>query len=361
MKGCDDSMDLYIMDGLNGVTDVVDNFKSVIWNVQYFDRNDFQLVAPATKENLNALQMGRYIVRGEDADSGTYKNVMIIESYSLDYDIENGWLITVAGKGLKNIVGQRIVWTQTNLTGNAEAGLRQIISENIINPSNNDRKISNFILSALNNFTDMIEMQLFGENIAEWLVEICKTYGWGWDVYISGGKYVFSLYKGTDRTFNQNDVDPVIFSPDFDNLLSSSYSFNRSEYQNAALIGGEGEGTSQRTATIGTATGLDRYEAYIDGGSVSSNGEIITAEQYEEMLKEYGQTQLNLTKFNENFSGEIDADGVFKINQDFYLGDLVQIINEKGINATSRIIEIIYAEDESGLSVVPTFSEWGSN
>lgn len=76
------------------------------------------------------------------------------------------------------------------------------------------------------------------------------------------------------------------------------------------------------------------------------------------MLQEYGQTQLDQTAFTESFSGDIDSDGLFKLNQDYFLGDIIQIQNEKGIQATPRIIEIIYAIDENGSSVVPTFSKW---
>lgn len=49
---------------------------------------------------------------------------------------------------------------------------------------------------------------------------------------------------------------------------------------------------------------------------------------------------------------------MYVLNRDYFLGDLVQIENEKGIKAAPRITEIIYAEDENGSSVVPTFSEW---
>jgi hypothetical protein len=351
-------MDIYVMDGLNGITNILSTYQSVIWNVQYFDQNDFQIITNASEDNLNMLQVGAYLVRDVDISGNTYNNVMVISGYQLTFDSENGWMLTITGKGLKSIVGQRIIWSQTNLTGYAEAGIRQIITENIINPSDNKRKIDNFILDDLNGFTDTIEQQLFSENIAEWLVEICKTYNYGWDVYIKNGKYVFKLYKGTDRTYDQNIVVPVVFSPEFDNLLSSTYNYVTADYKNAALIGGEGEGTSQRTASIGSSTGLSRREAYVDGSSVSSNGEIITVEQYTQLLKEYGQTQLDQTAFTQKFSGNIDPDGLYKINQDYFLGDVVQIENEKGIKAAPRIIEIIYAEDDNGSSVVPTFSEW---
>lgn len=355
-------MDIYVLDGLNGIVDMISEYQSVIWNVQYFGQNDFQLIVNASTKNVNSLKPGAYLVRDIDRVGDTYNNVMVIQGYQLDFDTEKGWLLTLTGKGLKNdLLKRRVVWSQTNLSGLAEEGIRQVITENVISPSDASRTINGLVLGSLQGYTDTIDIQLLGNNIAEWLEETCTTYGYGWDINIQNNQYVFNLYKGTDRTYDQSAVTPVVFSPEYDNLLSSSYTYNMSEYKNAALVGGEGEGTAQRTATIGTATGLNRYEAYIDGSSVSSNGEIITLEQYTKMLEEYGQTQLDQTAFTETFSGDIDSDGLYKINEDYFLGDIVQIENEKGITATPRIIEIIYAEDESGSSVVPTFSQWEVN
>lgn len=346
------------MDKLNGIVDIISQYQSVIWNVQYFDLSEFQLVVAATQKNLDALKVGRYLIRDVDISENEYHNVMVVKGYNLSFDSENGWVLTVTGNGLKTIVGQRVVWNQTNLSGNAEEQIRGLINANIINPPNSLRKINNFVLDDLNGFTDTIEIQLYGENIAKWLVEICKTYSWGWDVFIRNGKYVFKIYKGVDRTYNQSSVTPVVFSPEFDNLLSSSYDYNLTDYYNSALILGEGEGVDKRRTSVGLSRDLDRFETYVDGSGVSSNGEIITLETYIKMLQEYGQSQINQTAFTQKFSGDIDPNGLFVINRDYFLGDLVQIENEKGIKATPRIIEIIYAEDENGSSVVPTFSEW---
>lgn len=352
-------MDIYVLDGLNGICEIVDTFESVIWNTQYFGQGEFQLVVAGLPRYIAALQPKRYLVRDFDVSAnGTYKNVMIINSVKLENTAEKGWVLTATGKGLKSIVGQRVIWNQENLTGYAETGIRRIIADNIINPADSDREIDNFRLDTLQNFTEEIDLQCFGENVAEWVESVCTAVGFGWDVYISNGKYNFRIYKGVDRSYNQSLVPPVVFSSQFDNLLSSTYTYDIAGYKNAALIGGEGEGTDQRTASIGTATGLDRYEAYVDGSSVSSNGEIITEEQYVAMLEDYGETQLSETAYTQKFEGTIDPAGLYTINTDYSLGDIVQVENEKGITASPRIIEIIYAEDENGISVVPTFSEW---
>lgn len=352
-------MDIYVMDGLNGVVDIVDTFQSVIWNIQFFGVSDFELQVAGTAKNIAALQVDKLLVRDIDMGDNEYHNVMMIESRELSYDIDYGWILTLRGSGIKKIVGRRIIWNQTNLNGSVEKGIRNIINNNIINPKTTSRKITNFVLDTLNGYTDTFDVQLLGENIADWLENVGQLYGIGWDVYIKNNKYVFSLKKGTDRTFNQNSVTPVIFSPEYDNLLSSTYTYEKNDYRNAALIGGEGNGTNQRIATIGTATGLDRYETYIDGGSVSSNGEIITEATYYKMLQDYGKEKLsNISTYVEKFEGEVIANGMYTLNEDYFLGDLVQIVNENGISAVSRIIEIIYSEDANGISLIPTFGDW---
>lgn len=351
-------MDIYVLDSSAQILDMIDTFESNIWTVQYFDTNDFELVVPATDKNIDLLQKDRLLCRDKDRDGGTWQNVMIIENIKIVADWEDGNQMTVSGRGLKSIVGRRVIWKQTNLTGKVETGIRQIITENIISPDDEKRKIDNFILDEPAGITDTFDIQAMGEDLDEWVTSTCQTYGIGWDVYIKDGKFVFKLYKGLDRSYNQKDRLPVVFSDEFDNLLASTYTYERAEFKNAALIGGEGEGVNQRITTIGDSSGLERYEAYIDGSSVSSNGTIITEEQYYKMLQDYAKDELNTTSFTESFEGNVIPDGNYILNQDYFLGDTVQVINEYGISATPRIVEIIESEDQNGTSIVPTFSTW---
>lgn len=351
-------MTIYVLNGLNGKADVVQSFRSVIWNVQYWDRNEFVLIVPGTPANIAMLKPGVLLVRDVDIVSDTeFHNVMQIRDVKYSYDVEDGWLYEVSGKGLKDILRQRIVWRQTNLSGAIETGIRSVITQNVISPAINARKIPNFVLAAPAGITTKFEAQLFADNIAEWLTEIGKTYGIGWDVYIKDGKYVFALQAGTDRSYEHNGIMPVIFSPDYDNLPSAEYSQNLSEYQNAALIGGEGDGADQVVTSVGTASGLNRFEGYVDGGNVSSNGEIITQAQYIKLLQEYGKQQIAQKQFETKFSGELVPVGLYTLNEDYFLGDVIKI-ELHSFAATSRIIEIIYAEDDNGYSLTPTFSEW---
>lgn len=351
-------MEIYVLDFDVNILDVIDSFKSCIWTTQYYSMNDFELVVAATQENIDLLQCGRLLCRDTDRQNDTWNNVMMIENITIATDNENGDTITVKGTGLKGLLKRRIVWKQTNLSGSVEAGIRQIINDNVIAPEDEKRKFDRFTIEESVGIADTFDVQVMGDNIAEWLESTCTTYNIGWDVYIKGTTFVFKLYKGLDRTYGQQERIPVVFSDDFDNLLSTTYSYTKGDYKNAALIGGEGEGTDQRTSSIGDATGFDRYETYIDGSSVSSNGKIITEEEYYKMLQDYGKSELSDVQSTETFEGTTDTNGNYRLNEDYFLGDIVQVINEYGISSTPRITEIIESIDDNGTSIVPTFSTW---
>ena len=349
-------MVVYVMDGLSGIEDIVEKFESIIWNVQFFSASEFQMICPYSDHLNTLLSIGKLLVRDVDVLSGEYRNVMRVERKKISFDIEKGWTLEVSGSGLKKIIGQRIIWDQLNyINANVETAIRDVITKNIISPSNSARAISNFILDTAIGFSDAFDAQVFSENVAEWIESICTTYSYGWDVYIKNNKYVFALIAGTDRSITS--AEPVIFSEDFENIASVTYEDEKSEYYNVGLVGGEGEGTSQVVQSVGSASGLNRFETYIDGSDVSSNGEIITLATYKSMLQTYGESQLTLSQFNQKFDGELIASGLYTFGKDYFIGDIVQILF-KGINAKTRIIEMIYSEDSSGSSLLPTFSDW---
>lgn len=353
-------MDIYTINQDLNITGIISQFESVIWNMQYFGKSDMELVVSATQKNLDLLQPGTFLIRDMDITQNNLNNIMVIEGRTIAEKEDKGYTLTIKGKGLKNILSRRIVWSQLNYENETvENIIRDVITKNCINPDNTERKIDNLILAPSNGYTETATIQLFSENIGEWLESICTQYGYGWDIRISEGKLIFYIYKGKDRTYNSDD--PVIFAPSYDNLYSSVYNNQLENYANVALVGGEGEGTEKKTADIGTATGLDRYEGYIDGSSVSSNEGLITEQQYIDMLKAYGEEHIKEYQVKETLEGTINPYGMYKLNQDYFLGDIVQVTNEKGIISTPRITEIIYSEDANGIKIVPTFTEWEVN
>lgn len=356
-------MDVWVLDKNLKRVGICDDYKSIIWTTRYFKSGDFELYLPATDKNIVLLKEDHYVVREKDIiydGNITYKNVMVIEKIQVTTDIENGNYLIVTGRCLKSIVARRIVWQQTTLYGKVEIALRQILTENAINPTNSLRKITKLKLGEIKGFTETLEKQVTGDNVATFIEEVCTAYGLGWDIYIKDNYFIFELYKGIDRSYNQSKNPFVVFSPDFDNLLTTDYQFDKTNYKNVALVAGEGEGLDRKTVTVGNTSDLDRYEVYVDSRNSSSNDGSITDTEYNHILTEEGHEALESDEYSitENIEGEIETSSNYQINKDYFLGDIVEVINEYGIETTPRIVEIIESEDENGSSTIPTFSTW---
>lgn len=171
-----------------------------------------------------------------------------------------------------------------------------------------------------------------------------------------GMDFVFSLFKGVDRSYNQSENPRVVFSDEYDNLISSTYEEQSSELVTDVLVAGEGEGLDRKTvwASREDPTGLDRYEMYHDQRNLQSNdGEISDDEYYAQMLEE-GLEQL--TTITAAFDGTVYFDSI-KYREDVSIGDVVVIENTRwNIAINSRLIEVIESVDESGAyEIVPTF------
>lgn len=348
-------MDIYVRDTSYNLAGIIDTASSVIWTERYNEAGDFEIYIKASPEVVALLQKGYYLEK-QDSD-----RVMVIEAGEVKTDTENGNYVTYSGRSLEIILERRIVWTQTNLSGTAEGQIRRLITENFISPSIAARKIPNMKLGDAQGFQEKIEMQVTGATVGETIKKICLQFGWGYKLTLENGNFVFSLYKGTDRSYSQKEVPYVTFSPEFDNLLNSDYLFNLKDYKNVALVAGEGEGINRRTRAVGTAEGLERREIYVDSRNTSSNDGEMTEQEYNAALDAEGTQTLEEHRMSESFEGEVNYQTPYTYKKDFFMGDIVEVVNEYGISATPRISEIIESEDESGHSIIPTFDYGGES
>lgn len=346
-------MEFYILDSELDIIDVVDTFKSVIWTRRYWDEGDFELYVPATEKMIALLQRDRFIVRMDDTTQ-----CMIIQDVQITTNIEDGNYLTVIGKDLKNLLDRRIVWKQITLSGFCEDAIRNLVTVNIIDPDDSDRQISNFVLGAKAGITHKMKMQFTGQSLNEAISKICKVQKLGYDVTLDlpNKQFVFKLYEGKDRSFNQSTNPYVVFSKDFENLISTDYVNNGSQFRNVAKVAGEGEGIGRKNAVVGTASGLSRYEMYVDIRDTSTNEGEIDALTYQSILIEKGASALAQTLYDETIDGEVEPNNTFKLGEDYFLGDVVEIVNEYGIEMTPRITETIESEDDSGHYTIPTFA-----
>lgn len=335
----------------------IDVFKSVIWTDRYSSYGDFEISLPPTKEYIDMMQKDFYFWNNDS------EHTMIIEDVRIISDIELGNQLLVTGRSLESILDRRIIWEQTNLNGNFQEGIKKLLDDAIINPEDVSRKIPNFIFEYSENeyITGLkINTQFTGKNLYESIKELCDSVDIGFKIILSeDNDFVFSLYSGTNRSYEQTDNPYVIFSQNFDNLINSNYYSSKRELKTIVLVAGEGEGTDRTTVPVtiesGSDSGLNRREGYRDARDLSSNNGEVPSEAYQRKLTERGESYLSENISITVFEGEVDSFNVFVYDRDFFIGDIIQIENEYGIEAISRIIEVIKSQNDEGYEIFPTF------
>lgn len=349
-------MDLMVLNTNLDAISVLDVYQSFIWTDRYYEYGDFELYAPIASGMLDYLKQDYYIQR-RDSD-----RLMIIEKILIETDVEDGDHITITGRSLESILDRRVIWGQTMITGYLQDAIEILLDDCIINPSNTNRKIPNFIFKASTDtrITSLkVDAQYTGDNLYDVIQQLCEERGVGFKVTLNDSKqFVFELFMGTDRSYEQTAVPYVVFSPSFDNIISSNYIESKSTLKNVALIGGEGEGSARKYAAVGNLSGLNRREMFVDARDISSdvgNDQTLTSEEYTNLLTQRGREKLAENTDVTSFEGQMETSIMYRFGVDFFEGDIVQIQNEYGHNNRVRVLEVVTSENEEGTSVYPTF------
>lgn len=352
---------------------IIDDAKSIIWHDVYYGVGDFEVYAPCTPESVSLLIVGNYVTRyGDD-------NIGIIEKVNITYSAQDGRMIIASGRFAKSLLDRRIIYTlsgysvsPTILRGNVEDAVRKLVTQNAINCTfDSDRNIAELVLGVDAGITKTIvdvsgaaaDKQVTHDNLLEYTDSLLEEYGIGAKCVLNDTlKLAYTVYIGADRSADNSDGnEPVIFSQDFDNLISTTYSYDESLLKNTALIGGEGEGEARFHAIVkSSASGAARREVFVDASGSSrtykdENGEeqTLTDSEYNGQLETVGLQAISGLAITETFDGEVDLmSGSFRYRDDFSLGDIVTIQDlEIGLYINARILEVTEVEDDSGYMI----------
>lgn len=355
-------MDIFVLDQKFNTIHLIDGYKSLIWTDRYNLPGDFELYTEVSGSVLDYVAKDVFLTIKES------DRMMIVSDIEVISDRDLGNYIKITGQSLEEIIGRRVVWKQRALNTNLQNGIKALLNENIISPSDSNRKIPNFIFEETNDtrITNIkIDTQYTGDNLLEAINDLCVTYDVGFKVVLnSKNQFVFSLYAGVDRTYDQTKNPYVIFSPNYDNLVNSNYYESNELWKTMTLIGGEGEGRERYYTTYFTSneTGINRRELFTDARDLQKtytddNGVEHTRSdsEYQSLLKNRGKSNLTEYTRTTSFEGEVEPRNSFIYKEDYYLGDIVQIENEYGFKGTARITEVVTSQDEEGYAIYPTF------
>lgn len=153
---------------------------------------------------------------------------------------------------------------------------------------------------------------------------------------------------------------PLIFSPDYDNILDTQYVESDANLKNVAYIGGEGEGSYRKYTRVGQVVGLNRREMFVDARDITTKVQgraDLTRNQYIAALCARGSKKLNENRLVTAFDGTVDTTSSgLTYGVDYKLGDVVAIQNEYGITGNAIINEMTISSDREKDVMLPTFS-----
>lgn len=376
----------YVLDEKLNTVRLIEKYSSMIWTERYYEAGDFELCIPADPEAfsffVSAAKKHYYIVKDDPKQNTRSMTAMIIYNVKLeDYSTEHDILV-ITGKCLKSLASRRVVSSGGLIAGNVQEAVQALVLDHMVNPKDSVRAFSRIIIENDKKIDAITNATVAGMQLDEAIETLVKEPRCGWDIRLNldDKKFVFTMYKGIDRSLSQPDIpnedkNPyVIFSNGFDNLSKTTFVMSTENLKNVAYVSSEYLETdaalgrvrkidfTQSTGVKGSGrqpTGFDRFELFVDGSSVANESNSVNTNSLRRALLAKGVESLDGYEDSVEVSGEVVPDLTFKINVDYYLGDLVSVVNEYDKRFDARVTEVTESISTTEESLIPTFEiEW---
>lgn len=290
------------------------------------------------------------------------KELGIIEYRNLSVGNNGEETLKINGRFITSILDRRIQYNTEQYTNKElEIILRNMVDRNCINTTV-ERKLP-LVLGKLNNFKEKIDYQKSYGNLLEELKTLSETSPMGFFIRtdLESKKNYFELYGGVDRSINQNNVSPVIFSRDYDNLYEQEYTDSTDNLRTTSIVAGEGEGSTRKIITVNNNfKGLDRRELFVDARDLQKTNEtdgakkVLSDTEYNNLLTQRGKEKLSECKDIKTFEGRIISNN-YIYKKDYDLGDIVTVMDKKwNVQVDTRITEVTEVYEGGKVQIVPT-------
>ncbi len=339
-------MEIYILDSDINILGIVSTYDAILWNPKFYEPGTFKAEFIYSEKMNTILQLGNLLYKTDEDEPAIIKRKFIKLN-------KNGReTIQIQGYMASRYLNQRIIWEKMILRGTPEMIMREMVYENVINPSDPDRKMERVRLGELAMHDGYIEKQVTYDNLQESLTDIAKSAELGYRLRLDIGQklFFFEVLKGTDRTMGTEH--PCIFTRDYGNVLTQDYSEDDTNYRNVCLVGGSGEDQDRILATAGNASGIERHEMFYNASGISNKE--MAAQEYIEQLVQKGKEKLASNYIAKAFESKINKKKAMK----FALGDYVTCIDRRwGITVNTQIKEIEKGFSKKEESFVVTFGD----
>ncbi len=316
------------------------------FELSYQDEGEFEIYCKASKDNLTALQIGRYVSIPNKAF------IWVITAIRYKFTANGTRMISATGYEAKWLLNKRCIQEPIELSGTLTKAVYSLVNANLGTTASAARQIENFTVDTNDLLIDISGTQATRGNLLEFVRPLLKNYNCGSQVIYENGKLVYKIFTGKVKN------NSVRFSQSLDNLLSSEYLINETDKAtNALVVNTVDEKDYTQTIDEG-ATGIDRAEILINSNlstdykdangverSTTPTSSLFIGWQIEE-----GKNALAEHTTIEDVNGEIDLiNSNYEFDKDYYLGDFVGIQDEYfNYKSTAKILKYTFRQDANG-------------
>lgn len=352
-------MTLYVYSSQRERIGLVEDIRSLQWLSEYQGAGEVKLVCSATEKNRALLVDGNRLYCTEQPESA------IIRQVEIEDNGKDAWL-TVRAVLSTARWGDRVVMA-TEQVSNVEAGMLALVTKH--------RRGLPGVTGAAKGIPDVIATQITWGSVLDAEITLATASGLGFrEVFVPDtGTEIFEVYQGTDRT--QGAAYNGYFGDDIDNLSGIKILRGSDGWKNHAIIGGQGEGADRKivTVSLGSYTGDDLREMWVDAKDIGRTYQIATPDgsggytyteaaytddEYIAVLKARG-----LEKLAECLQTlEVDASigqGLMEYGKDYALGDVLPIkLTRYGLLLSARISAVRTIYESTGKKVTAVLSDF---
>ena len=365
---------IYVLDDNMHKIDLLRKHTYVQYTERFRDIGVFTIHAQLVKENLYLLDRNRdFFVLFDNKIFGKIEVVKQSDDFEYEQTIE------ITGRLAKYILTKRVINGTIKYKGNTANYIKTLIEREFVQSDNAKRHINikvefedeSAVISTSSNIEKTQTGGYVWEEIKTYLdqdklglmiypVVRSKHVVDGKDTNISEWRAVISA--GRDKRQIKGRSDPLIFSKSLSNISRVDYEKNVSDYCGTAYIAGEGEGAARKwyeksRAGEESKSGWNRSELWIDArdiqsekeGSTEENPDIMTDEEYEELINQRVEEKFTEHEKSENYSSTITRDKkrlIYESNA--FLGDWVTVKDETmGFVIDAQVVEAVVSEQNS--------------
>jgi Siphovirus ReqiPepy6 Gp37-like protein len=383
-------MDLLRLDNTTLLPDLlVENYSSLIWTDRYSGEGEFELRTPDVWNMLTLLPQGQLISLLDDPE------VMIVETRNIEVDDDGFMTLVVTGGSLETMLRHRALlasvyntpWKVLQTYKTSEfASL--LLWNHLVNATGEDPTRAAWTIDSLTAIPNLVitETVPVPGDPAEWWLEsgqVYDTFKGVLDLGILGVRAIrpshtagtiltfdtsrtasrglitrnpepdimdmrLDVYQGTNRTRYQSVVEPVMFHYDSGHIDNPKYLFSIKDHKTMASVSASFGSQNVLPAGAGSGgTGLTRRVLYLDGGD-ATNAVAVTQK---------GRIELRKHEKVRMFDGAITPTSAYQFGRDYFLGDVVTLLAQRGFEETMVVSEYIRTHDENGDNGYPGLIE----